>query len=195
MGKRKQSATIDLKVRMKEPLRAALEQASRKRGISMNAEAVSRLERSFQTQNTLNDMLSFAYGDEVGGLILAIAALMTKVGPFAAHQKAMALGERNQPWTDDPYSYDQAVLAAIALLRRARPNPISYSHDRKKDKGHRDLIVNELIRTLKGISKATWAEGIFGKQNVDTMRSLLGPIVDRLRHDDENVMIVHGREG
>lgn len=47
MAKREQSATVDLKVRMKEPLRADLERAARRRGVSMNAEAVARLEQSF----------------------------------------------------------------------------------------------------------------------------------------------------
>ena len=44
---RAKSATVDLKVRMKEPLRAKIEAAARARGVSLNAEAVDRLEWSF----------------------------------------------------------------------------------------------------------------------------------------------------
>ena len=43
MADRDRTATVDLKMRMKEPLRARLESAARDRGISMNAEAVGRL--------------------------------------------------------------------------------------------------------------------------------------------------------
>lgn len=44
---RAKSATVDLKVRMKEPLRAKIEAAARARGVSLNAEAVDRLKWSF----------------------------------------------------------------------------------------------------------------------------------------------------
>jgi hypothetical protein len=53
MAQRKQSATVDLKVRMKEPLRAALERSARQRGRSLNAEIVQRLERSLQDEEIL----------------------------------------------------------------------------------------------------------------------------------------------
>jgi predicted HicB family RNase H-like nuclease len=51
--KREKSATIQLKMRMKEPLRARLEESARDRGVSLNAEGVSRLERSFQDRDSL----------------------------------------------------------------------------------------------------------------------------------------------
>ncbi|SJM33126.1 hypothetical protein [Mesorhizobium delmotii] len=47
MAKRGDSPTADLKVRMKEPLRAKIEAAAAAKGVSMNAEAVDRLDRSF----------------------------------------------------------------------------------------------------------------------------------------------------
>ena len=48
MTARKPSATIGLKVRMKEPLRAMIAKAAEKRGVSLNAETVRRLEDSFR---------------------------------------------------------------------------------------------------------------------------------------------------
>ena len=41
---RKPSATVQLKARMKEPLRARLEEDAKSRGISLNAALVDRLE-------------------------------------------------------------------------------------------------------------------------------------------------------
>ena len=49
---RAKSATIDLKVRMKEPLRACIEEAAREHGVSMNAEIVNRLARTFREEET-----------------------------------------------------------------------------------------------------------------------------------------------
>lgn len=47
MVRRRQTAKADLKIRLKEPMRARIERAASKRGVSMNAEMVDRLERSF----------------------------------------------------------------------------------------------------------------------------------------------------
>ena len=51
---RKKSDTIQLKVRMKEPLRARLEKAAKSNGLSLNAEAVARLEQSFRDEEALH---------------------------------------------------------------------------------------------------------------------------------------------
>ena len=47
MAARKQTAIVGLKVRLREPLRKKLEMAAKKRGVSLNAELVNRLEQSF----------------------------------------------------------------------------------------------------------------------------------------------------
>ena len=67
MADRKQTATVDLKVRMKEPLRAALEKAAHKKGRSLNAEAVQRLERSFrsESQNLVSVIVNATIGGEL----------------------------------------------------------------------------------------------------------------------------------
>ncbi len=60
MARRAKSDTVQLKTRMKEPLRAKLEAAAEENGISLNAEAVQRLERSFFDENTAQYLLGFA---------------------------------------------------------------------------------------------------------------------------------------
>ena len=50
MAERSRSNTIQLKARMKEPLRAALEAAAEAKGVSLNAEMVYRLEQSFEEE-------------------------------------------------------------------------------------------------------------------------------------------------
>ena len=53
MAKRERSATVQLKARMKEPLRARLERSARARGVSINEELISRVEGSFSDEDAL----------------------------------------------------------------------------------------------------------------------------------------------
>ena len=51
MGRaRKNTANVDIKIRMKEPLRADIERAAKRRGVSMNAEMNDRLASSFDRE-------------------------------------------------------------------------------------------------------------------------------------------------
>ena len=54
---RPKSATVDLKIRMKEPLRARIEKAARSNGLSLNAEVVQRLDRSLQEEDVIRRVL------------------------------------------------------------------------------------------------------------------------------------------
>lgn len=91
---RAKSATIDIKVRMKEPLRAKLEKAAKERGISLNAEAVDRLERSFQTQAVLIETLGGKDAYSILKVLGSVAALIqTRTGKTAADWKTgVAIG-------------------------------------------------------------------------------------------------------
>ena len=62
MAKRDRTAIVQLKVRMREPLRAHLEKAAAARGISLNSEIVDRLERSADRLGLLEEILVLAYG-------------------------------------------------------------------------------------------------------------------------------------
>lgn len=57
MPPRKQSATVDLKLRIKEPLRVQIEKAAKQHGVSMNMEMVARLQRSFE-RDKINELES-----------------------------------------------------------------------------------------------------------------------------------------
>ena len=56
MAARKQTAIVGLKVRLREPLRKKLEVAAKKKGVSLNAELVSRLEESFLVETLTERM-------------------------------------------------------------------------------------------------------------------------------------------
>jgi len=54
MVKRAQTAIVGLKVRLREPLRKKLEVAAKKKGVSLNAELVVRLDESFLGEGFLD---------------------------------------------------------------------------------------------------------------------------------------------
>jgi len=54
MVKRAQTAIVGLKVRLREPLRKKLEVAAKRKGVSLNAELVVRLEESFLGEGFLD---------------------------------------------------------------------------------------------------------------------------------------------
>lgn len=116
MAKRKQSATVDVKLRMKEPLRAALEGAARKRGISMNAEIVERLSRSFNQEAAVEAALG---GPEIRRMAMLMVAAFAHNGAMMAH----ALGHPEwsaTDWMKDPSCYREAALSVFEALMVAQ---------------------------------------------------------------------------
>ncbi len=97
---RKKSATIDLKVRMKEPLRAQIEKAAKQAGISMNAEIVSRLQRSFGEEENLRWAFSQMFRDEALFQILRSVASVIR----------LMEEQHGKPWHQDPNTRHEAVL-------------------------------------------------------------------------------------
>jgi len=120
MADRDKTATIELKVRMKEPLRARIEAAAKDRGVSMNAEAVERLEQSFRDRGSMSRTLEFAYGPQAAGLILSIMRAMTDAGLWAMVSNPDASDDFNS-WPQDPAAYGDAMRAVAAVLETLRP--------------------------------------------------------------------------
>ncbi len=100
MAERSRSDTIQLKARMKEPLRAKLEEAAGARGVSLNAEMIHRLERSFEE-----------FGKEETFLVARLLA--------NAIQTIEAVTGKN--WMDDPETHRQTQWACITILDAFRP--------------------------------------------------------------------------
>ena len=133
MAPRKQSATVDLKVRMKEPLRAKIEKAAKRRGVSMNAEAVERLERSFDKEDDWG-------GAELRNMARIMSAAFERGGKRGAHARKHPDWQPAE-WINDPICY----LAAIACVRDAlvAAQPVHYesnSPDKEVRKQHEKII-------------------------------------------------------
>ena len=118
--KRPRSATVDLKVRMKEPLRARLEKAAKADGISLNAEAVRMIEEGFRSKE-----------DETSIAARAAVGIYTSFGGIAGFQVMRLLASSisaiemntNTKWTDDSDTFDRAKQACTTILELFRPTP------------------------------------------------------------------------
>src|SRR5262245_9631690 len=121
MARRDPTALAQLKVRMREPLRARLEQDAKRRGVSINAEIVDRLERAADHQGLLSEALSLTDGKEFAGLLLFLGAAMTFAEFSYALNNRPATGRRRM-WTSDPDAYEQCVQAAATVLEAMRPD-------------------------------------------------------------------------
>ena len=113
MAQRKRTATVQLKVRMKEPLRGQLEKAAKARGMSLNAEIGKRLERSFETEDRFG-------GPRVVDLIETIATVMKTTGEHAGFIETRKLANQGE-WLFLPWAFDQATKAANAIMKHYKP--------------------------------------------------------------------------
>jgi hypothetical protein len=119
MAKRKTTDQVQINVRMREVLRAKLEQSAKKNYESLNREIVDRLERSFDRQDLLIEALTLAYGGQVAGRLMMIGRAMQEAGRMAA----AAANPRTSPdqWVRNAFAYRQAMEAVMMVLFDLRP--------------------------------------------------------------------------
>jgi hypothetical protein len=112
--KRAAKAMVDIKIRMREPLRAEIERAAKRRGISMNAEMNERLSASYERGRVLDEALNFAYGEDGAGLLRLLGEVV-RAAPGACGLYSYG------NWLDDPSAYAMAAQGAIRVLQRLQP--------------------------------------------------------------------------
>jgi hypothetical protein len=85
---------VQISIRTKEPLRAALESAARERGVSMNAEIVERLTRTFEDEIKLEAEFDRRQ-------LYAILRIMAVAMDHAGHSAAIVFAHRfAERWHD-----------------------------------------------------------------------------------------------
>jgi hypothetical protein len=119
MAKRKSTDQVQLNVRMRESLRAKLEQSAKKNYESLNREVVDRLERSFDRQDLLVEALSMTYGKRLAGILMIFGRAMEEAGRQAAF--ATDLRRSSDSWMEVPFAYREAARAAALVLNDFRP--------------------------------------------------------------------------
>jgi hypothetical protein len=113
MPRRKPTESAELKLRLRESLRSAIEKSARKRGRSLNQELIERLERSFDEEERLG-------GAQLVELIETIARVMKSTGQQAGFLETHKVVNQGR-WLVLPYAFDQATKAALTVLEHHRP--------------------------------------------------------------------------
>lgn len=130
---RKKSDTVQLKVRMKEPLRARLEKAAKSKGLSLNAEAVARLEKSFRDEEALHK----EFGGKQGYNFMRWFAMTMRMA-----------GQRTQRfWLEDPETFLIGVNAWKTIRMKGEPEGSVPSEEDLQEMG--EEIADRVVKIAK----------------------------------------------
>ena len=114
MAKKGKPARAQVPLRIPQALRTRIEKSAKPRGVSMNAEIIERLERSFDFEERLG-------GPRVVELIEAIGTVMKSTGEHAAFFADGTKLHNQGEWLVQPYGFEQAKQAAEAIIEAHRP--------------------------------------------------------------------------
>lgn len=104
MKKRAKTDTVHISTRLREPLRAKLEAAAKRNGVSLNAEMAARLDRSFERAELLREVHVTAYGE-------IIANALPKIGDGL--RTALSANEMHSAGKIDKRTRDSIVSVGL----------------------------------------------------------------------------------
>ena len=159
---------VHLGIRVTPQLKERLERTAGAIGRSQSQEAEIRLERSFERQDLLPDVLAAAFPRPIAGLLIGIGRVMFNAGQNEHYTRSDFLKDTGDQWLNDPTAFDQAVKGAMIVLNAARP-PGSILES-KSAPG--EQFANGLIEAVRNPSD---------QDGLDDMRSLLGPLGERMK--------------
>lgn len=165
-----------LGLRVTADLKSRLEQAAEASGRSQSQEAELRLERSFEKEDLLPEVLSLAYGRPMAGILMLLGRAMHDAGSSSGFASTFTL-EGSLNWFDDPYAFDQAAQAASRVIEFLRPQG-----DIVEPKNH-PYAADLGVGFANGVLGAVTNEDSQGSLEKDLApaRPLLGPLVNRIR--------------
>jgi hypothetical protein len=180
---------VPLGLRVTPELKQKLDAATEGSGRSQSQEAELRLERSFEHQALLPEVLELTYGRPLGGILMAMGRAMQDAGRQGAFSTMFTL-EAVQDWASVPYAYSQAEKAAARILEALRPEG-EIVLPPKAIGGHESTEdIAEEFRKHAGVG---WANSVLHaidgwegapadlRRDGETIRDLLGPVADRLK--------------
>ena len=113
MAKKRKTGSGQYPLRLPDDLRSRVEKAAKDRNISINAEILKRLERSFETEDRLG-------GPRLARLLESIGVAMNAAGENAPeYDNPDVLG--NGRWVRRREAYQHAVKVAVAILEANTP--------------------------------------------------------------------------
>ena len=130
MRKRDDSATVQLKVRIKEPLRAAIEREASIHDVTMNAEIAATLEHAYLGAGSLRTLFDAVSGGARNAeVVLKIARILRDSTMFAAFN-------RYPGWLDDDDEFETVKLAITTALERELGHASAGDADKERAERH-----------------------------------------------------------
>jgi hypothetical protein len=166
-----QKMSLGLKVTAE--VKSRLDRAARKSGRTQSQEAEMRIERSFDREALLSEVLSLAYGRETAGLLIMLGVTMKAVADRssrAAHGHSLVDGS----------TYVEVEQAVISLLRAGRPREAPQLPTPKNPGSYGLFLANQMIRTLQGDASIMSEDFNPFCAHIDTIKTLIGPMAQRM---------------
>ena len=111
---------VGLSLRVTPEMKRALDAAAESSGRSLSQEAEARLERSFQNEELLPQLLQIARGRQLAAVLQIIGYVMKETGNQVGFFEAGTL-DGAAGWFDNPNALAQAVAAGHEILSALRP--------------------------------------------------------------------------
>jgi hypothetical protein len=178
---RTEDVTVEIKIRMKEPLRRAIERSAKQRGISMNAEMVDRLTQSYRNDQSLSAVFDFAYGPETAGMLMILQEVVRRT----SSDSMIMVGEKGRgvDWLSQPYAFDQVVRAVHRALDALQPpgdtSPPEKSHLLATKVG--EFMAASVLDAVSDPENSILSLGSWAKQVSEKLGS---KIVERIRETE-----------
>lgn len=118
---------VPLSLRVTPAMKESLEEAAGKNGRSLTQEIELRLERSFERQDLLRDMLEIGYGRHLAGMVMLIANTARIAGMAAHATKGAADAEVlfDPTWLSkclsDPWTFAEIQTAITVAVQSLKP--------------------------------------------------------------------------
>ena len=123
MSKRTKTATVDIGLRVKEPLRARIERAAKDSGVSMNAEINGRLETTFTKEHLFDDLFGGPEMRRLAVMWAAVFAYDAQAGQYLQHGTPIGSPVDKKDLTDPASgAYRHGALAVVEALMKGMPD-------------------------------------------------------------------------
>jgi hypothetical protein len=191
---------------MTPSLKRRLDAKAEQGGRSQSQEAEFRLERSFEQEGLLPEILTLAFGNKhTAGLVWLLGVAMDAAGKAAQEEMSRRKpggGPTNQHWLFDDVAYKEATGAANAVLRlfgRYAPSPELEKARRDNARRNRALVQSGLsirgTEVAKQLIERAFAKPMDGSVTAETaatLREFFGPQIAKRFQNLEDFL--QGRE-
>jgi hypothetical protein len=171
---------VQLSLRVTPQMKRRLDTAADQSGRSQSQEVEFRLERSFEREEMLSEVLTVAYGEQTAAILMTLGMVIEDTKFLAQHSslhtrdghavlKAEQVNESDLP----SYTLDQGIKAAMEILEEMLP-PDAPKTDNRHASYFADLMLHAIRRSGSD-------ENLF-RLPVSGIRPMLGKIAEQIKN-------------